>query len=378
MPSKVRRVVYAYLLSIGIWGGFSLLTAWQYRIFDQELNIHSSLLDMLLLAEARGLSFALLTPPIFYLIRRYSARSSHSLWYPAVCCLGVGPFIILWACLRWLVLPPWDPALQRYVPRLGHTPFQLIYSGFADQITIYFALVVAAHAYCYFERNRNQELERCQYQQALAASELHALKMQLHPHFLFNVLNGISTLIDSNAENAKAMVAKLSSLLRMALQRSGSDMVPLQEELQFVREYVDLEKIRFGDRLSVAWSIAPETQPMLIPQLILLPLVENAIQHGIASVRGKGWIRISSQRKNGLVELQICNSVGGKTPAGAGVGLRNTEARLLHLYSGEAHFSFSISDGRSATTTLVLPVLSLDSDESGNEQSAPHRQFVQS
>ncbi len=363
----LRRIVRAYLMSIGTWGGLSLLTGWQYRIFDQQLNIHSTLVDMLLLAEARGFAFALLTPPIFYLVRRYSARASLSFWYLTVCCAGAGPFVVLYACIRWLVLPPWDPAQQRYVPRLGHYPLELIYSGFADQITMYFAIVVAAHAYEYFERARTQQLERYQYQQALAASELQALRMQLHPHFLFNTLHSILTLVDRDAESAKVMLIQLSNLLRTALQHSGSDMVPLHEELKFVREYLDLEKVRIAERLTVDWSVTAETQEMLVPQLILQPLVENAIRHGISSSRGKGWIQISSQIRNGSLELRIRNSVGGTTAMGTGVGLRNTEARLKHLYSGDASFDFSIADQK-ATATLVLPALMLGSYESPPEE----------
>src|SRR5262249_29163748 len=346
-----------------IWGALSLLTGWQYGIFDEQINIHSSLSDMLLLAEGRGVSFALLTPPVVYFVRRYSARASHSFWYLVVCCAAAGPFILLHACIRWLVCPPYDPALQQFVSRLQYNPFKLVYSGFADQITMYFAIVIAAHAYEYFERARARELERYQYQQALAASELQALKMQLHPHFLFNTLHGISTLVDSDGGSAKVMLIKLSNLLRMALQHNGSDMVPLQEELKFVSEYLDLEKVRVGDRLRVNWSIAPETLRMLVPQFILQPLVENSIRHGIASFRGNCWIEIYAGMRNGSLELQIRNSVGGKASLGTGVGLRNTEARLRHLYSGEATFSFSVGEDQIATARLALPVLVLDASE---------------
>ncbi|MGB8889711.1 MAG: histidine kinase [Candidatus Korobacteraceae bacterium] len=356
---KAQKIAKAYLISIGIWCGLSLLTGWQYRIFDESLNIKSSFLDMIRLAEARGFTFALLTPPIFYVVRRYSASARHIVRYVLAYCLGVVPFMFLYAGIRWCLLPPWSAALQRYVPRAGHNPIEVIQSGFADLITIYIALVVAAHAYEYFERTRKQEMERYEYQQALAASELQALKMQLHPHFLFNTLHGIATLMDSDRQSAKLMIIKLSNLLRTALQHSGSDLIPLREEVKFVREYLDLEKMRFGARLTVEWRIDPETQPMLVPQLILQPLVENAIQHGIAGSRERGWVEITSRRRNGLFELQVRNSVGGKRPKGTGVGLRNTEARLRHLYAEEATFFFAVGDDRVATAALVLPALRL-------------------
>jgi sensor histidine kinase YesM len=355
--ATLRPIVRAYGLSIAVWGGLSLLTGWQYRIFDEQLNIPTSLYDMILLAESRGFAFAMLTPPIFYLARRYMGGARDRFRYIFIYCLGVGPFMFLYACIRWAVLPPWDPGLQRYVPRTSHEPLELIHSGFADQITMYIAIVVAAHAYQYFERVRNQEVERSEFQRALAASELQVLKMQLHPHFLFNTLHGISTLIGTDPASAKAMVVKLSGLLRCTLEHSSSDLIPLREELMFVREYLDLEKMRLGTRLSVDWLIDPDTQHTLVPQLILQPLVENAIRHGVACSRDGGWIQIVSQKREGNLELRIRNSVGGKRSVGMGVGLKNTDARLKYLYSNEAAFTFAEAADNTATASIVLPAL---------------------
>jgi two-component system LytT family sensor kinase len=354
--TNLRGITRAYLASIGIWCGLSLLTGLQYRVFDEQLNIHSSLVDMLRLAEARGFAFALLTPLIFYMVRRYSGGNHHLARYVGAFVAGVGPFMVFYACVHWLVIAPWDPALQRYVSRSEHSPLDLIHSGFADQITMYIAIVVAAHAYEYFERVRRQELERSEYQRALATSELQMLKMQIHPHFLFNTLHGISTLIDTDQTSAKAMVVRLSSLLREALDHNGSDLITLQEEMKFIGEYLELEKMRLGERLTVAISIDPETQKFLIPQMLLQPLVENAILYGAAASRDGGWIEILSRRGNGTFEVCISNSVG-KRASGTGVGLRNTEARLQHLYSGDAAFSFALTGEKTATAILLLPAL---------------------
>jgi len=312
---------------------------------------------MLLLAESRGFSFALLTPPIFYLARRSIGGARHRFRYLLVYCLGVGPFMLLYACIRWTILPPWDAALQQYVPRTKHGPLELIHSGFADQITMYIAIVAAAHAYWYFEKLRKQEVENVEFQRALAASELQALKMQLQPHFLFNTLHGISTLIDTDQACAKEMVVKLSSLLRGTLEHSSSDLIPLNEELKFVREYLDLEAMRLGTRLHVEWLIEPNTRRALVPQLILQPLVENAVRHGIACSRDGGWVEIAAKKRARTLELGIRNSIGGKRTPGLGVGLRNTEARLRYLYSDEAIFTFAETDDHTATATLRLPAL---------------------
>src|ERR1700678_3186874 len=301
-PKEFRPVVHAYGLSIAVWCGLSLLTGVQYRVFDKEMNMHSSFFDMLLLAESQGFAFALLTPPIFYLARRYIGGGRDRFRYLLFYCLGAGPFMLLYAWIGCCVLR-WDPALQQYVPRNGLGPLELIHQGFADQITMYIAIVAAAHAYWYFEKLRQQEMENVEFQRALAASELQALKMQLHPHFLFNTLHGISTLIDTDPACAKEMVVKLSSLLRGTLEHSSSDLIPLSEELKFVREYLDLEGMRLGTRLNVEWSIDADTGRVLIPQLILQPLVENSIRHGIACSRDGGCVEISSKKRAGVLEL---------------------------------------------------------------------------
>jgi two-component system, LytTR family, sensor kinase len=350
-----KQIAKAYLWSIGIWSALSSLTGWQYFIFDKSMNIHSTPGQMLILAEARGLTFALLAPPVFYLAGRYNFAVRHRLKYLLCWSLGAVPYMFSYACIRWLIFPLWDGAKQGFLPRADTSPWLLVHEGYADIITIYVATVLAAHGYGYFQRVRFQALERAEYQQALAASELHALKMQLHPHFLFNTLHGISTLIDSDGVTAKAMILKLSHLLRTALECSGSDLIPLREELEFIGEYLDLETMRFGPRLRVDWSIDPSTGAMLVPQLILQPLVENAIRHGIGSSRDNGWVEVTSRRRKNAVELQIRNSVGPGKPKGMGLGLHNTAARLKHLYSGEGTFSFAVSEAGTATVTIVVP-----------------------
>ena len=204
---------------------------------------------------------------------------------------------------------------------------------------------------------RRQEAERYEYQQALAASELQALKMQLHPHFLFNTLHGIATLAETDPKSAKAMIVKLSNLLRTALDRDGSDLIPLEGELRFVREYLDLERMRFGSRLKIEWQIAPETCRLLVPQMILQPLVENAIRHGVSSSREGGWVEVTTSASNGILNIRVRNSVGGETSNGTGVGLRNVEARLKYLYAGDASLRLTVAEDRIASASLVLPAL---------------------
>jgi len=357
MPSRQRlsAIAIAYLWSISVWMTFAPLLAGQDKLRLIERGLHTSYWDLLLAHSAWLLTAALLTPPIFWIVRRYPVSKEAGLGRVVAYLLGAISYVIVSVCLRWILLPDWNTQTQRFTDRSLHGLVSNAYL-FAFQLWDYFVTVVGAHAYGYFTRVRDQELERAELQQALAASELQALKSQLHPHFLFNTLQGISALTDTDNRRAKAMVLKLSNLLRTALRHDSVDLVTLEEELKFVEDYLGLEKIRLEDRLELRWNIQPETREMLVPQLIMQPLVENAIVHGVACRREGGWIGISSRLEGNVLEVRIRNCVGTKQQEGIGLGLRNTRARLKHLYSDEASFSFD-ADGGAAVATLVLPAI---------------------
>jgi len=328
---------------------------------------------LLVTTAAQAFSFALWTPPIFYLVQKSLSLARSRTQNVLLCGIGLVPFVLLQMAVRWVLIPPYDETLHR-ASRSMHSWLEMVRTGFADVIFIYIAIVVAAHAYEYLKRVRRQEAERYEYQQALAASELQALKMQLHPHFLFNTLNGIATLVEDDAKNAKAMIIKLSSLLRTALERDGSDLIPLADELSFVGEYLDLEKMRFGSRLKINWHVAPDTRQMLVPQMILQPLVENAIRYGVTSAREGGWIEIEASTESEILNVIVRNSVGGKTSNGTGVGLRNAMARLKFLYSRDASLRFYVAENGTATASLALPALTSQPDTvQGQAQTATER-----
>ena len=353
---KLSPIAIAYLWSFSVWLGFAPVLAGQDKLRVMERGLHTSYWDLLLAECAWFLTSALLTPPIFWIVLRYPVSKKAGLGRVVAYVLGAVSYVIVSVCLRWLLLPDWDPETQQFTARSLHGLLSNAHF-FAFHTWDYFVTVVGAHAYGYFTRVRDQELERAELQQALAASELQALKSQLHPHFLFNTLQGISTLTDTDNRRAKAMVLKLSNLLRTALRHDSVDLVTLGEELKFVEDYLGLEKIRLEDRLEMRWNIQPETREMLVPQLIMQPLVENAIVHGVACRREGGWIEISSRREGNILEVRIRNCVGAKQQDGIGLGLRNTRARLKHLYLNEASFSFDVDGAGAAVATLVLPAI---------------------
>jgi len=310
---------------------------------------------MLLLASGAWLfTAALLTPPIFSIVRRYPITDRHWAQRLAAYLLGSLPYLAASACIRWVLLPPLNPVTRQFMHRTLHTLVGNTHL-FSFQVWCYLAILVAAHAYHAFERAKAQELERAELQQALAASELEMLKSQLRPHYLFNTLHGISTLIDSNSVKAKSSVLKLSDLLRMSLEYGTSDLIAFAEELKFVKSYLELEQMRLENRLQISWDVDAETRGTLVPQLILQPLVENAILHGIACCREGGWIQIISRKIGDRVQLEIKNSVCGKSQGGLGLGHRNTTARIKHLYAEEGTFVFRVDPHDVAVATLTFP-----------------------
>ncbi|HXW56554.1 MAG TPA: histidine kinase [Candidatus Cybelea sp.] len=358
------RVATAYLWSMAAWLTFAPVMAGQQELLQSQQGIRASFWQLLLVSGTWCLTSALLTPPIFAIVRRYPISKQARFSRIGTYLVGSIPFLLASVSTRWLILPPWDSTTERYGARSLES-FVAYFHLFSNQLWDYVVIVVAAHAYGYFVRVRTQELEQAELKRELAASELQSLKSQLHPHFLFNTLQGISALIDSDRERAKATVLRLSTLLRAALQRANSDLVTLDEEIRFVQHYLEIEKMRLAERLEVRWLISPATRQLLLPQMILQPLVQNAIVHGIAPCRKGGWLEVASRNSGGSLELNIRNSVGGKNEPGLGLGLQNARARLKCLYGEAGTISFEMIEARTAETILVVPALESHHAEGG-------------
>jgi sensor histidine kinase YesM len=203
----------------------------------------------------------------------------------------------------------------------------------------YWAILGAGYAFEYYRRFREQQLQASRLQAMLVEAQLQALKMQLHPHFLFNTLHAISALMDEDVKAARRMIARLSELLRLTLDNAGQQEVPLRQELEVLERYLEIEQIRFQDRLTVQMKIDPEALEARVPNLILQPIVENSIRHGIAPTSDAGRIVIQAARQNGHLELSVRDDGPGITNgeiSKEGIGLTNTRSRLQQLY-GEAH-----------------------------------------
>jgi sensor histidine kinase YesM len=241
----------------------------------------------------------------------------------------------------------WTYALAQYLTQLDWL------------LMTYLFLVGLAHALVYRRESEARALNAAQLETRLVEAQLQALQRQLHPHFLFNTLNTISGLIRTDAEAADVMIDRLGDLLRMTLHTSSTQEVALKDELDVLQKYLEIEKTRFGNRLRVTMSIQPETLDAQVPNLLLQPLVENAIRHGIAPNARPGWIAIHAEQTGSQLTIQIRDSGDGLPPdrlmaLNRGVGLENTRARLEHLYPAAFQFAFSNLE-RGFCVTVRIP-----------------------
>jgi two-component system, LytTR family, sensor kinase len=228
-------------------------------------------------------------------------------------------------------------------------------------LTTYGLILASIYAYDYYRRFQEEQIKSSELKAQLANSQLQTLKMQLHPHFLFNTLNSISALIHEDARAADKMVARLGDFLRLTLENSGEQEVSLQKEVEFLNRYLEIESIRFEDRLTVQTNIEPEAMGACVPNLILQPIIENAIRHGISRQTAHGIIAITARRAGENLRIEIEDNGPGLSSAikenknGSGIGLANTRARLLYLYGENHSLNISNAEPSGVRVTLEIP-----------------------
>jgi signal transduction histidine kinase len=358
MEGFSRRIslirIFAVATAFGIFSG---LQAYNYvTLFTNPQPFHL----LLALNLTYWYAWAVLVPGMLWLARRY--RFGRHTWRraAAVHAVGVIVFTLAHAALavtcRVLIMKALagrDVSWWMYFQ-------ELFFLNFDWEMMTYWAIVGLSHALDFHRESQERELTAAQLRTRLAEAQLQALQRQLHPHFLFNTLNTISTLMHRDTEAADAMLERLSDLLRLTLDRVGTQQVSLKDELDFLQKYLEIEKTRFGDRLQVHLHVEPDTLDAGVPNLVLQPLVENALRHGIGPKVGGGRIDIGARREqNNLVMEVRDNGVGipGEEMHAFhdGVGLSNTRSRLAHLYGDRHRFECRTPPGGGLAVTLVIP-----------------------
>jgi signal transduction histidine kinase len=235
--------------------------------------------------------------------------------------------------------------------------------NFHANVLTYWALVGLAWGIDTYAKYRDRELAASRLETQLAQAELGALKMQLQPHFLFNTLNAIAALLKSKPDAAEGMILQLSDFLRLTLKNTGRPDVSLREELEFLERYLAIEKTRFADRLSTRFRIRSEVLDARVPNLLLQPLVENAIRHGIAKDCRAGRLEVSATHDRTRLLLRVTDDGPGAPPGAVteGIGLSNTRERLRHLFGDAYSLEYGNAPGGGFRVSLALPFVSPES-----------------
>lgn len=305
---------------------------------------------------ASSYGWFVLMPPILWLANHFPLDRRGNLARNITVNLIGGVLIVL-------IHVAWDAFSQPYL-NFRNRRFDTFFSAFAFQFYlnfhwscfIYLQINGITYGVRYYNKFRAGELRSSQLEARLAQTRLKVLQMQLHPHFLFNTHNAIAELIHKDPATAEKMVENLSDLLRMSLNKLKVEEVSLQQELEFLNKYLEIEQIRFQDRLRIVKDIAPDTLDAAVPNMILQPIIENAVKHGIAPLIEGGTIEISTNRKNGSLHLHISdNGVGISGKIVEGIGISNTRSRLKQLYDDAHKISIESNNGRGMSVELFIP-----------------------
>ncbi len=361
------RVIFAVATALGFFSGF------QAFYFVSTISERTASFPLLLaLNLSYWYSWAVLTPGIIWLARRFPFEKRawklsalvHLVGVFSATLLHIGLTVASRLVIFWLIDQPssaWQVEAQR-----------MVFLNFDWEMMTYWAIIGLSHALWYKREAQDRALRASQLETHLVEAQLQALQRQLQPHFLFNTLNTISALMHRDVDAADNMIAKLSDLLRLSLQTVGVQETSLKEELDFLSKYLEIEQTRFRDRLTVVFDVQADVLDAMLPNLILQPLVENSIKHGIGLRPTPGRIEICARRAGSVLELEVRDNGVGLSAArlsdfNRGVGLTNTRSRLQHLYGTDHRFEFRQPPNGGLQVLIAIP-LSNVAEEAGEAE----------
>jgi two-component system, LytTR family, sensor kinase len=356
-PPKAEARAIRWGMILAIWTVYGLITVAQQHVsWVLSRGIALPWWKSLVMQMPIAYGWALMTPVILWLGRRFPLNRER--WPTSVAvhltvCLTFVWFLDLgYAYISPSFLPP-SPTVRPVLTRA----LQLFVGWVLSDGLIYWMVLILSDAVERQRRLRERELTASQLETQLAQADLQALKMQLHPHFLFNALHTIGSLVRTGErDDAVRVVARLGDLLRGLLDGASSQEVPLRQELEFIGRYLEIEQIRFRDRLTVTMSVDSEVLDASVPHLILQPLVENAIRHGISPHRAAGRLLVSARRVNDRLQLRVQDDgPGADDAARPGIGLSNTRARLNRLYGDDYELEVGNAVGGGLEARIGVP-----------------------
>ncbi|HEV8124917.1 MAG TPA: histidine kinase [Gemmatimonadales bacterium] len=359
MPRADRRSNLVLLVP-AIWTVVGILAAGQLYLLIGAEGQHISFPRALAIQLPLWWFWAAITPLVLALGRRAPVDRDH--WSRSVPLhIAVAVLIAIIHSVLYVGMNVWLFPTDRPLPELGVMIKNLLYNRLIFDLAMYGMILGIGYAMDSSDRLRLREVDSERLETELAKAELNALKMQLHPHFLFNTLNTIGVLVEEDPAGAREMITLLGDLLRATLDQAGVQEVPLRRELELLESYLAIERMRFSDRLAVSFEVAPETLAAVVPNLVLQPLVENAVRHAIAPRLAPGRIRISAARDGDVLRLQVIDDGAGVVPSAmsargsAGLGLSTTRARLERLYGARAHLDLAPGAEGGTVATVTMP-----------------------
>jgi two-component system, LytTR family, sensor kinase len=355
-----RKYLGQLALAILCWTSVVALESSYVFVFDAARGNILPANHYLAWASFNWFALALFTPLIYELGRQYSVTGANWVRYIF--------FPHAFACLGWLItqaicrgIAGWLYTLTHELPSSAAT---LAAAWIEDRSMLafiaYWLIVVMGGLAQFREEARQRQLRQAHLETRLASAELEKLRMQIQPHFLFNTLQAAITLVQEDPPAAEDVLLRLSGLLRISLDQMDSNEIPFARELEFLDLYIGIQRRRFGERLSVEIHADPATLGLVVPTLILQPLVENAIRHGIGKHKGEDRVEVFANQQGGGLQIEVWNSNSVADEASErlfqrGVGLRNTRARLEHLYGPAASLIFRPLAGGGAAAIIFMP-----------------------
>jgi two-component system, LytTR family, sensor kinase len=361
---STRSKPHRWIWIASVWFGFGLVDATQTVIVMRSMGMHHAWMKLFVITVISWLPWALATVFVMRLGSRFPPVKLRPLvTWPAhlFACASIGLIFAAWNA--WL-----DLAFNPYGYNTIWRPFAPLWlNNFFNGIPSYIVLYIAILAFGYVIESRArlayQQTETARLNEQLSKAQLEALRRQIEPHFLFNSLNAVAGLVrEGRNDAAVSMIAGLSDFLRRVLDDSTRQQVPLSEEMEFAQKYLDIQKVRFVERLQLSVDVPKELLLAQVPPLILQPIVENAIKHGIAKRVQGGAIRIVASRSNGRLILSVYNDGPGLPASGGardGIGISNMRTRLRSLYGDEFELNMrnQVPDG--VEVSVSVPFVSV-------------------
>lgn len=357
----MRSQSHRWIWIASIWFGFGLVDAMQTVFVMRAEGMHHAWVKLFVTIVLSWLPWALVTTFVLRLGRRFPPVKLRPLqtWLAHVAaCAAIGLIFAAWTAWLDVLLNPY--AIVSGPGTFTYLWFGKFYNGILSFMVLYAAILAVGYVMDSKARLALEQTETARLNELLSKAQLDAIRRQIEPHFLFNTLNAVSGLVrEGRNDAAVSMIAGLSDFLRRVLQDSTQQQVPLGEEMEFAQKYLDIQKVRFAERLQLSVDVPRELYSAQVPSLILQPMVENAVKHGIAKRAQGGAIRIAASRRNGVLTLRVSND-GPSLPADwettrPGIGISNVRTRLQCLYGDAFELNMRNQDAGGVEVSVSLP-----------------------